>query len=53
VGRDVTKFKPGNQVYAFTAFRFGAYAEYKCLPEKEVLALKPSNASYGEAAAIP
>lgn len=36
VGRDVTRFKPGNQVYGFTAFRFGAYAEYKCLPEKAV-----------------
>jgi NADPH:quinone reductase-like Zn-dependent oxidoreductase len=53
VGRDVTRFKPGHQVYGFTAFRFGAYAEYKCLPEKAILALKPSNATYEEAAAIP
>jgi NADPH:quinone reductase-like Zn-dependent oxidoreductase len=28
VSRNVTKFKPGDQVYAFTEFRFGAYAEY-------------------------
>jgi NADPH:quinone reductase-like Zn-dependent oxidoreductase len=53
VGRDVTHFKPGSQVYGFTAFRFGAYAEYKCLPESAVLALKPSNVTHEEAAAIP
>jgi NADPH:quinone reductase-like Zn-dependent oxidoreductase len=53
VGKDVTQFKPGNQVYAFTAFRFGAYAEYKCLPEKAVLAPKPSNLTHEQAAAIP
>jgi NADPH:quinone reductase-like Zn-dependent oxidoreductase len=39
-------------VYGFTAFRFGAYAEYKCLPEKAILALKPSNVTHAEAAAV-
>lgn len=53
VGRDVTQFKPGSQVYAFTAFRFGAYAEYQCLPEKAILGLKPSNVTFEEAAAVP
>lgn len=53
VGTEVTQFTPGDQVYAFTAFRFGAYAEYKCLPEKAILARKPPNVTYEEAAAIP
>lgn len=53
VGQGVTKFKPGSQVYAFTAFKFGAYAEYECLSEKAILGLKPSNVTYEEAAAIP
>lgn len=53
VGRDITRFKPGSQVYGFTSFRFGAYAEYKCLPEKALLHEKPSNLTYEEAAAVP
>lgn len=53
VGREVTRFKPGSQVCAFTEFRFGAYAEYACLPEEAIVALKPSNLSHEQAAAIP
>lgn len=53
VGQGVTKFQPGSQVYAFTAFRFGAYAEYECLPESAILHAKPYHLSYEEAAAIP
>jgi NADPH:quinone reductase-like Zn-dependent oxidoreductase len=56
VGKDVTQFKAGDQVYGAPGFGLGCYAEYKCMPEKPgngVLALKPVNMSYEEAAALP
>jgi len=52
-GKDVTRFKNGDQIIAFTYMRFATYAEYTCLPEKSAIALKPSNLTYEEAAAIP
>jgi NADPH:quinone reductase-like Zn-dependent oxidoreductase len=57
VGSAVTKFKVGDEVYGTTTgLKFGANAEYVCLPEewsKGVLAIKPTNMTFGEAAAVP
>jgi NADPH:quinone reductase-like Zn-dependent oxidoreductase len=53
VGENVQKFKPGDQVFATTGVEFGAYSHYKCFPETGMIALKPNNCSFLEAAAIP
>lgn len=53
VGRRVTRFKVGDAVFAGCVGKFGAYAEYICLPEDGTLALKPKNLGYEQAAALP
>jgi NADPH:quinone reductase-like Zn-dependent oxidoreductase len=58
VGNAVTRYQPGDQVYGYTGLRLGTYAEYLCLPEQpsalaSVMAAKPSNVTYEEAAALP
>jgi NADPH:quinone reductase-like Zn-dependent oxidoreductase len=53
VGKNIKRFKPGDQVYGLTGFGLGAYAEYKCMKETDstygCLAIKPDNISYEEA----
>lgn len=52
VGKDVRKFKVGNQVFAFSDAAMGCHAEYKCMPEDGAMALKPPNLTFDEAAAL-
>jgi len=60
VGKTVTRFQRADQVFGATGFGMGAYAEYICLPEEPkagdmagILAGKPTNMTYDEAAAVP
>ena len=58
VGKEVTQYRPGDQVYGYTGLGLRTYAEYLCLSEKpsalaSVMGKKPVNVTYEEAAALP
>ena len=58
VGKEVTSYQQGDQVFGYTGLDMGTYAEYMCLPDKpsalaSVMTKKPANLTYEEAAAVP
>jgi NADPH:quinone reductase-like Zn-dependent oxidoreductase len=52
-GKNVSGFKKGDTLFAYCGLKFGGYAEYICLRETDVIAHKPENMSFEEAATTP
>jgi NADPH:quinone reductase-like Zn-dependent oxidoreductase len=52
VGKNVKRFRPGDEVYGDLSGTWGGFAEYVCARENQ-LALKPADMTFEEAAAIP
>lgn len=52
VGKSVTRFSVGDEVYAYPGAKMGCYAQYRCMPEDGAVAPKPANLTFEEAAAL-
>ena len=53
IGKDVRKFREGEQVFGYTGEKMGTYAGYLCIPENGIIAVKSSNMTFEEASCIP
>jgi NADPH:quinone reductase-like Zn-dependent oxidoreductase len=53
LGKDITHFKLGDQVFGYRGQRLGTYAEYVCMPEDDEITHKPATMTYAEAAVVP
>jgi NADPH:quinone reductase-like Zn-dependent oxidoreductase len=51
-GVNVKNYKVNDQVFGYTGLSFGAYAEYKCMPEKSLMHLKPQNLTFEQSATL-
>lgn len=52
IGRDVTEFRVGDRVFAFTGSRLGCYVEYKCMSQDGNVVRMPANLTFAEAAGL-
>jgi len=53
IGKDVIHFREGELVFGYTGEKMGGYAEYLCIPENGIIAVKPSNMTFEEASVVP